>query len=134
MLNGKLYAAWDPALVAAGLRNKDLSLGPYMEKMSDALFLVNDDTMSHIRDADNSKLVHDFMGAIPGMLMGDNLRAINSRALELLQDFFGRTEQATDAPNLWLFVRQLMMDITARTLYGEEDPFGKNPDLEGSLW
>ena len=134
MLNGKVYGVWDPALVAAGLRNKDLSQGPYIEAMAEGLFMANEDTMAHIRDADNSKLVHEFMGAIPGSLMGDSLRALNSRALELLQEFFSGTAETTEAPNLWLWVRGLIMGVTTKSLFGEENPFDKDPELEECLW
>ena len=134
MLNGKMYAVWDPLLVAAGLRNKDLSQNPFIEKMAVDLFLINDDTYSHIRDSENSKLVHDFMGAMPPTLMGDHLHTLNVRALELLQDIFSSMQQTTDAPNLWLWVRGLMMGVTAKALYGEEDPFEKKPELENALW
>jgi len=31
-------------------------------------------------------------------------------------------------------VRHLMSAVTAKALYGEEDPFEKDPELEGALW
>lgn len=37
MLTGKMYAVWDPHLIAAGLRNKALSTNPHQKSVAPAL-------------------------------------------------------------------------------------------------
>lgn len=128
-----MYAIWDPALVAAGLRSKDLSFYPFMDSMAKPLFLANDHTYAMMCDP-KKELTNAFMSSIAPTLMGDNLRSLNSRALELLEEYFNGMEHVTDEPNLWLWIRGLMMAVTAKALFGDGDPFERDPKLEDSLW
>ncbi len=94
-----MYAVWDPALVAAALRSKDLSFTPFMVSMMKPLFLVNDHTHELVRGPD-AELTNTFMAVIAPSLAGDNLRSLNSNALGLLEKFFSNTERVTDESNL----------------------------------
>lgn len=133
MLNGKIYAVWDPALVAAGLRNKDLSSNPAMTEMSRAIFDTNADTQVLINDPDE-RLMKSFMSTLAPALAGENVRPLNAKALQLLGDHFAGMDRVTTQQNMWAWIRDLTLGVTAKALYGEADPFSKDETLSGSLW
>lgn len=128
-----MYAVWDPALVAAGFRNKDLSLNPFMVSMIKPLMLANDETYAMVSDP-SQELTNTFMASIAPTLLGNHLRSLSTAALGLLEKHFNSMGRVTDEPNLWLWVRGMMMSITSKSLYGEGDPFEEDPTLEQSLW
>ena len=125
---------WDPTLVAAGLKSKDLSNVPFMQSMVKQLMLVSDETVAKMVAPEHQDMVSGYLTAIPPSLAGEHLRKINTAALAVLADHFSGQESDGVEPNLWIWVRRLIVDATTRALYGPANPFAKDPKLEGSLW
>ena len=133
ILNGKIYAVWDPTLVAAGFRSKDLSFDPFMKSMVKPLFNSSAETYAMVMDP-NIDLTHTFVSVIGPSLQGDHLRRLNDKALSLLEEHFNGLDKVTETSNLWLWTRGLMMSVTGQALFGEGNPFEKDAKLEESLW
>ncbi|KAH6970552.1 cytochrome P450 [Ilyonectria sp. MPI-CAGE-AT-0026] len=135
MLTGKMYAVWDPALIAAGLRNKNLSTTPHTIAFAKALSQLRDETDAIIRGPENDAPVveHMMRYVIPPALAGAGLQRMNEVALaQLAIDFDSIGSESI--PNVWLWLRHLMTLPTTKALYGDEDPFAKDPSLEDVLW
>ncbi|KAK0613506.1 hypothetical protein B0T14DRAFT_569542 [Immersiella caudata] len=61
MLNGKVYAVWDPIAVPAGPRNKHLSTIP--------------------QSADGEKLVHEVVAGVPISFVGPGIKSMSEAAV-----------------------------------------------------
>lgn len=58
ILNGKLYAIWDPTLVQSAYRNKDLSFEPFAAEFAQKDLGLSNDVAKLLRETD---LVPDFL-------------------------------------------------------------------------
>ncbi|KAF7546913.1 hypothetical protein G7Z17_g8090 [Cylindrodendrum hubeiense] len=135
MLTGKMYAVWDPALIAAGLRNKSLSMKPHTLAFAKVLSQLRDETDTIIRGPENDAPIIEHMvrHVIPSSLAGSGLQHLNEVALEQLALRFSSISSES-IPNVWLWLRNLMTLPTTKALYGDEDPFFKDPSLQDILW
>ncbi|KAF5511074.1 hypothetical protein CGCS363_v003100 [Colletotrichum siamense] len=79
ILNGKLYAIWDPALVQSAYRNKDLSFEPFAVEFAQKDLGLSNDVAKLLRETD---LVPDFFGVIHPALNGAHLHRMNANALK----------------------------------------------------
>lgn len=104
-----------------------------MVSMIKPLMLANDETYAMVSDP-SQELTNTFMASIAPTLFGNHLRSLSTAALGLLERHFNSMGRVTNEPNLWLWVRGMMMGITSKSLYGEGDPFEEDPTLEQSLW
>jgi hypothetical protein len=135
MLTGKMYAIWEPTLIAAALRNKNLSFKPQVMAYTKNLTNISEESNRILRGPKNDFPSYEpMMGhVIPQSLAGASLRRINDLALELLaRELSGLEEKEMD--DLWMWIRTIMTTLTAKALYGKEDPFTKNPEMEDLLW
>ena len=136
MLNGKLYAVWDPVLVAAALRNKQLSTMPQIRSVTSPLCHISEETNAILHGPNGEKLIHDVLASMPPTFFGESLRELNGAALSYLGEYFnefanGREEKVS---NVWMWIRRLMTEPTGKAVFGDWDPFSKEPGLEQALW
>ncbi|KAF4922163.1 5-beta-cholestane-3-alpha,7-alpha-diol 12-alpha-hydroxylase [Colletotrichum viniferum] len=137
ILNGKLYAIWDPALVQSAYRNKDLSFEPFAVKFAQKDLGLSNDVAKLLRETD---LVPDFFGFIHPALNGAHLHRMNANALKYVSVELDRIgggvsdESGVDVPNLFAWVRRVMTLATTEGLYGAENPVTKDLTLIDDLW
>ncbi|KAL2129230.1 hypothetical protein VTI74DRAFT_8059 [Chaetomium olivicolor] len=147
MLTGKLYAVWDPHLVAAGLRSKSLSTKPHTNAVMPALTQISDDTANLLRSPRGDHLFDRIMlHAIPASFKGASIERLNETALAGLAAQLTtlaapagdeKTTAAAEVPNTWLWLRGLLTSATGKALYGaEHNPFATatHPRVEPALW
>jgi len=129
-----MYAIWDPSLIAAGLRNKNLSMTPHAMATMKGLCQLRDETDAIIRGSNGEAAIIDGMlQAMPPSLAGSHLRRVNEAALSLLGEQLNEI-QDLEIPNLWLWVRGLLTSVTGKAMFGKEDPFSKDANMERFLW
>ncbi|KAJ0339901.1 hypothetical protein COL922a_003930 [Colletotrichum nupharicola] len=137
ILNGKLYAIWDPALVQSAYRNKDLSFEPFAVDFAQKDLGLSNDVAELLRETD---LVPDFFGVIHPALNGAHLHRMNANALKYVSAELDRIgggvgdESGLDVPNLFAWVRRVMTLATTEGLYGVENPLMKDLTLIDDLW
>ena len=138
MFTGKMYAIWDPVVVTAGLRAKSLSAAPHILDGSRALAQLSDDTMKLIAGPDgNAAYVdHILTKVIPPALKGEGLQRMNAVALPHIAERLSKLADKGEiqVPNVWLWLRELMMSASCLAVYGKEDPLAGNPELEQAMW
>ncbi|UNI17574.1 hypothetical protein JDV02_003906 [Purpureocillium takamizusanense] len=150
MLNGKLYAIFDPDLIQATLRQRAASFEPFVVGFAQKSFGLSDATFAKITD--QPQLVPDFTDAIhrsfhPKALAQMNLhflRAVSTRldavvdaaAVDALNAGCERraADGALEVGNLFLWCRDVMSMATTRALYGDSDPFSADPSLIQAIW
>jgi hypothetical protein len=104
-----------------------------MHSMAKPLMLLSDETRDKVVHPDQ-ELVNGLVSGYMTALKPDNLAPTNAKALDLLAQYFAGRENVVVERNLWLWTRRIMVDVTMHALYGQADPFAKDPKLEGSLW
>jgi hypothetical protein len=134
ILNGKVYAVWDPALIQAVFRNSQLSFLPFATEFAKAELDLSDEMY---RILTRTNLVPDFFGVIHPALSGQHLHSMNRNALvyvaSQLNDKLAQTEWL-EIPNFYLWIRDLMTIATTEALYGPDNVFRDNPGLLNDLW
>ncbi|KAH6843294.1 hypothetical protein B0I37DRAFT_408164 [Chaetomium sp. MPI-CAGE-AT-0009] len=144
MLTGKMYAVWDPYLIAAGLRSKSLSTTPHILDATPVVAQVTPHTTALLRGPDGPPLVEDMMQhIIPATLKGANIQHLNQTALASLASqltALAPSTTPTRIPNAWLWLRHLLTTATSSAIYGAHDPFstttttGTTNPIESALW
>lgn len=151
MLNGKLYAVYDPYLCQQLLRNNTASFDPFQEEFAQKVFGLSQTTYDKIRL--NPTIFKDFTDAIhrsfqPESLARMNLRwltdfaakmdPISNRRVVVDPDNAGKERVAEDGSveveNFFLWSRDFMTLATTQALYGEHDPFVKDKSLIEASW
>jgi len=124
--------------VAAGLRTKTLSATPHIYDGSVALAQLSRETAALIKGPDGKAAIVDrILGRVmPPTLMGEGLQRMNALALSVLGDRLSRLadDKETALPNLWLWLRELMMAASGLAVYGKDDPFAGDPKMEQAMW
>ncbi|GAB1317100.1 hypothetical protein MFIFM68171_07310 [Madurella fahalii] len=138
MLTGKMYAVWDPHLIASALRNKSLSTTPHAIAIAPILTQIGNDTADFLRGPQGGPFMERFVHhVIPTSFKGENIQQLNKTALaglaSQLSDL-GREGAGARVPNTWLWLRGLITAATSRALYGTHDPLGGNAAVEDALW
>jgi hypothetical protein len=138
MLNGKIYAIWQPALINAALRSRDLSFIPFVVQSAQSTLRITDDTLAKVHGPDGEgKMIDELFSDIQKALVGDNLKQLNIAALKYIAtqlDGLASGGAALEAQNLYVWVRKLMVFATTAALYGEANPLIDDPKLENDLW
>ncbi|KXX73875.1 hypothetical protein MMYC01_204633 [Madurella mycetomatis] len=138
MLTGKMYAVWDPHLIASALRNKSLSTTPHTLDVAPIVTRLGAHTVELLRGPQGEPLLDRFMQhVIPGSLKGEHLQRLNTAALAVLASQLSdlaRQGACERLPNTWLWLRTLIATATSKALYGKHDPFGGNAAVENALW
>ncbi|KAK3372597.1 cytochrome P450 [Podospora didyma] len=141
MLNGKMYAIWDPSLVSAGLRNKNLSNTAQIKEVVKPLFQVSLAGQEILLGPKGGEIVDRILlNVIPPAFKGTNLENFSGTALSLIASQLTSlaTSETTSVPNVWLWIRGLVTLATSPALFGKHDPFSKaqleGVDLEQSMF
>ncbi|KAK0716387.1 cytochrome P450 [Lasiosphaeris hirsuta] len=137
MLTGKMYAIWDPHLIAAAFRSKSLSTTPHIKVATPAITRVGINTTNLLRGPHGDDLVDRiFEQGIAPSFKGASLQRLNETALSGLATQLSGVafDKNEDVPNVWLWLRRLMTSVTSTALYGTHDPFAASPDVEDALW
>ncbi|KAL1836514.1 hypothetical protein VTJ49DRAFT_5054 [Mycothermus thermophilus] len=130
MMTGKMYAVWDPTLVAACLRNKALSTVPGILATAPAMTGISNAAREALRGPQGPELTERLVvHEMPKMLQGEDLH-------KLQEDWLGRLAEevtaiagpdstsVTSIPNTYLWMRSVFTKVTTDALYGEEhNPF-----------
>ncbi|KAM0344753.1 hypothetical protein ACHAPU_007125 [Fusarium lateritium] len=149
MLNGKLYAVFDPNLLQTLLRNKTASFEPFAIDYAKKTFDLTQETFAKVKVAG---VYDEFTDAIHASFQTANLHQMNieflgciSAKLDAMSNGTMRAnatthgrESMTDGVlqmnNFYLWCRDVMSLATTKALYGDHDPFGPNPSLIEDMW
>lgn len=151
MLNGKLYAIYDPYLCQQVLRAKLASFDPFQEEFAQKVFGLSQATYDKIRL--NPQIFPDFTDAIHQSFQTDSLAKMNMR---WLTDFAAKMDPISnrkpivdpdntgkettsqgggiEVENFFLWCRDVMTLATTRALYGDHDPFIRDKSLIEASW
>lgn len=135
MLNGKIYAVWDPALIGAVQRNKHLSFVPFVMEFGRRELAYDDATDRIVRE---SGLMDMFFDAIHEGMSAKNTNRMNASALRFISSELdnvcpgGKGEFIVD--NVYLWTRDLMTKATCQALFGSRDPISGNRSLLDDVW
>ncbi|KAH6884112.1 cytochrome P450 [Thelonectria olida] len=150
MLNGKIYAIFDPHLVQAVLRNKIASFEPFVTDFAQKTFGLTAETFAKITS--NSKIVPEFTDAIHASFQTEMLHKMNVHFLSQISARLGAISTGTvtvdannggkevivknglQVDNLYLWCRDVMSLATTRALYGNSDPYNADPSLVEMAW
>lgn len=150
MLNGKLYAIYDPHLIQSALRNKIASFEPFVTEFAQKTFGLSKATFKKIMST--SKVVEDFTDAIHVSFQTESLHKMNVHFLERISAKMDPISQGTasvdgriggdervvegglEVTNLFLWVRDVMSLATTKALYGDSDPFNEDVSLVEDIW
>ncbi|KAM0270272.1 hypothetical protein ACHAQH_009479 [Verticillium albo-atrum] len=118
MLNGKMYAVWEPSLIQALFRHKSLRFIPFAIDFAQKELNFNEDMMRLVKETD---MVPDIFGPNHSALSGQSLHRMNRNALAYISDYLDANipgSEWLDVPNLYLWLRDLMTLATSKALYG----------------
>lgn len=150
MSNGKMYAVFDPQLIQAVLRKKDASFEPFVTDFAQKTFGLSAHTFAKVES--NSRLVPDFTDGIHASFQTDMLHNMNVRFLTHISSKLGRIgnsavavdginegkemllDQGLQVENLYLRCRGVVTLSSTRTLYGDYDPYNRDPSLVEMAW
>ena len=144
MLNQRTYIVNSPELVIAVQRQtKTLSFQPFVATMLPKLFLVDRNAMEiATRNMDGndggSGLIPDthretWPTLAPGPQLDLMIQNMLSSLLTFLDEFAGAGE-VTTTTDLYAWVRRAFTLAGTETLYGPENPFSLEPNLEDAFW
>lgn len=151
MLNGKLYAVYDPYLCQQVLRNNIASFDPFQLEFAQKVFGLSRVTYDKI--VQQPSVFKDFTDAIHRSFQTESLARMNllwltdftakmdpisARNAVVDPDNSGRERIAEDGAveveNFFLWCRDVMTLATTRALYGDHDPFIKDKSLIEDSW
>lgn len=151
MLNGKLYAVYDPYLIQQVLRARTASFEIFQKEFAQKTFGLSQDHFDKIQF--NPDLLPEFTDAIHQSFQTESLYKMNMR---WLKDFaqkmdpisggkaiidpmnLGRERDSLNGgleiDNFYLWCRDVMTLATTRALYGNHDPFVQDKSLVDAIW
>ncbi|KAF9876143.1 prostacyclin synthase [Colletotrichum karsti] len=118
MLHGKMYLVNSPALIAAAMRNGNISFYPFQSLASTAII---DLPQRHIEKLNHPEVFHQIGKTMAGTLMKESLQAINAASLGYCSEVlnaFGETPKTVPA---WDWVQEVMAMAAGRALYGRNN-------------
>lgn len=134
MLNGKIYAIWDGAIIQSVHRNKNLSFAPFVVEFAHRELLFDDHALRTVRETD---LIHGFFDAVREGTETRYINRMNANALRYIASHLEGVCAAGEefvVPNVFLWTRDLMTQATCEALYGPGNPMRKNPSLLEDIW
>ncbi|KAH7136712.1 cytochrome P450 [Dactylonectria estremocensis] len=150
MLNGKMYSVFDPQLIQAVLRKKLASFDPFTTEFAQKTFGLTAETFAKITG--NPQLVPDFTDAIHSSFQTESLHKMNVHFLTQISNKLGKVgrgarvvdtansgkesliDRGVQVENLYLWIRDIMSMATTRALYGDHDPYVRDPSLIEMMW
>ncbi|KAK4161193.1 cytochrome P450 [Cladorrhinum sp. PSN259] len=149
MLNGKMYAIWDPTLISSGFKSKHLSTHPMIQKYIQNLMAPSKEGHALLTGPAGEEMTNHMMAhVIPQTMRGAHLEKMTNTALrQLCLSLNSLTSSSSSSslqgsgpgfqiPNFYLWTRHLLVSATSTALYGKEvnDPFRLNPEMEQALF
>ncbi|KAF4993225.1 hypothetical protein FGRMN_6589 [Fusarium graminum] len=149
MLNGKLYAVFDPNLLQTLLRNKTASFEPFATDYAKKTFDLTQENFAKVKVPG---VYDEFTDAIHASFQTASLQQMNieflgciSAKLDAMSNGTMRANATTHGKeqfmdgvlqmdNFYLWCRDVMSLATTKALYGDHDPFGHNPSLIEDMW
>ncbi|KAF5634209.1 cytochrome P450 monooxygenase 8B1 [Fusarium sp. NRRL 52700] len=146
MLNGKVYVAFDPALVQTLLRTKTASFEPFALDYAKKTFALKQETFAKVKVPG---VYDEFTEAIHTSFQVKHLQQLNVHFLGSITAKLNRATIRVDTinagketvangrlhvENLYLWCRDVMSLATTRALYGDTDPFNRDPSLIEDMW
>lgn len=150
MLNGKMYFVFNPHLIQTILRSKIASFEPFVTEFAEKTFGLGPSTVAKV--ASNPQLMPDFTEAIHSSFQAGMLHKMNVHVLTEISSSLGRVgggartvdsansgkeillDRGLQVDNLYLWCRDIMTLATTRALYGDHDPYNKDPSLIEMAW
>ncbi|POR34170.1 25-hydroxycholesterol 7-alpha-hydroxylase [Tolypocladium paradoxum] len=150
MLNGKMYTIFDPDLIQSALRSTTASFEPFVVEFAQRSFGLTDTTFAKITS--QPRLVPEFTEAIHRSFQPTSLQRMNihflgsiSTKLDPISDGTLKVDEANsgrerkidaglEVGNLFGWCRDVMSMATTKALYGNSDPFSKDPSLIPAMW
>jgi hypothetical protein len=136
MFNGKMYAIFDPELIQAALKCRDLSNTPFVIESITKIFNLSPESEKKVA-ANNYQAVDDMFRGIQKSMAGNSLRSLNVTTLEFIAarlNVLAAGGTTFNTPNVYLWLRDVMVNATAVGLYGNSSPMKKDPGLGKALW
>ena len=143
MLNGKVYVVTSPDLVHAVSRNsKSLTFNPFIAAVGIRLTGADEATSSIIYDNLNGDSGHEgyvidiHHGTVAVMAPGKQLNHMNSAMLDQVTEHLQALDRSTEAVELDLlsWVKHLLTICSTTAVYGLNNPFLMQPELEDAFW
>lgn len=133
ILNGKLYAIWDAALIQSVYRNKNFSFVPFVIEFARRELNYDDAADKIVRE---SGLMGEFFEAVHEGMGVQYTNRMNANALKYVAKRLDSmaTEGEITVANLFLWCRDLMTMATCEALYGAENPMRTQPSLSDDIW
>lgn len=121
MLNGKVYIINSPDLIQSALKNNDISFDPFLVEFSKAMWGLSQNAGDLISDKEYLKTG---LSIIQSTLMGEPLHRLNLSALTRLMTYLNpiRPGEELDAPDVFIWLRDILTDATATALFGAKNP------------
>ena len=144
MLNQRMYIVNSPELVVAVQRQtKSLTFQPFVAAMLPKLLLIDKDAMEIVKrniDGDEGDwgLIPDthketWPAIAPGPQLDRMIQNMLSALLPFLDELAG-VGNATTSTDLYAWARQAFTLAGTDSLYGPENPFRWDPELENAFW
>ncbi|OLN81971.1 25-hydroxycholesterol 7-alpha-hydroxylase 3, partial [Colletotrichum chlorophyti] len=136
ILNGKIYAVWDPFLIQAVYRNRNLSFEPYAVEFAYKSLGFSKETNKLLQEQGHS-LVPEFFEGIQVGMGSKYVHRMNTNALSYVATMLENMSQGSEsfqAANFFVWVRDLMTVATTEALYGPGNPFKNHPNLLEDAW
>ncbi|KAK1623163.1 prostacyclin synthase [Colletotrichum phormii] len=132
ILNGKIYAVFEPALIQLALRSPSLSFEPLMIQHAQGLLGVNEDVLHAVR----SGLLGDLLRATKPAFSGEQLEKYNLRALSQYATVINRIQPETPLKlsKLQTWLQDVVTVASAETLYGDSNPIRMGSSLIKDVW
>lgn len=139
MLSGKVYIVTSPDLVNAVNRNpKKIAFNPFIAMLGKRITGHDEDTSQIVQHNLNGEHgpgyvidVHDRI--VAALAPGKDLQKTTKAMLSHTSSYLGAF--TTDAEiNLFEWMRYVVTMCSTRALYGNENPFNKNPKFVDSFW
>ncbi|KAL2877214.1 hypothetical protein SGCOL_007610 [Colletotrichum sp. CLE4] len=134
ILNGKVYGIWDPILIQAVYRNRNLSFEPFAVEFAQRELGFNNETLKII---EGGNLLPEFFEGIHVGMAADNLHRMNATALSYVSDALDdlcNGSEVYETANFWLWMRDLMTMATTEALFGPGNPLRKDASLMKDTW
>lgn len=140
MLNGKVYVVASPELVSAVYRNsKALAFNPFIAQLGKRITGHDEATGEVVQHNLNGEggsgyviEVHD--GIVAALAPGQHLEAMTETMLRETSTYLDELENGDDEIGLFAWTRRTVTLCSTRAIYGPENPFTINPDLQQEFW
>jgi len=131
MLNGKLYLVNSPSLIAAAMKNKDVSFHPFIMEFSTGVLNL---TQSHLDRFAEPGVLDDFNAMHHKNMSGDSVYRMNAAALRDFASMLNRVRPGADlhVPHVYDWLQDTVAVATMKAMFGEKNPM--TPEALDLIW